>query len=100
MLSVAPFFSQLFSSSVWSSLASLVDLLNRVFTMTEDRRLQGIYEVLDQQRTVTILDAAGRAASVDTVQHVRFRQNHVTALTEYAWGEGSGRSIGLKRQVR
>lgn len=88
MLSAATFFSHLLSSSVWSSLASLVDFLKRVFTMVEDRRLQGIYEVLDQQRTVTILDTSGKSATVDTVQQVRFRQNHVTALTEYAWGEG------------
>ena len=30
----------------------------------------------------------GHKATVETVQRMRFRQNHVTALTEYAWGQG------------
>jgi hypothetical protein len=71
-----------------ASLASLFDLLRRLAAWVGAHRLQGIYDVLDQRRTVTIHDASGRIASVDTLQRVRFRQNHVTAITEYAWGEG------------
>jgi hypothetical protein len=37
---------------------------------------------------VTIHDPKGRRATVDTVQRVRFLQNHITTIAEYAWGEG------------
>jgi len=77
------------------SAARTLELLNsglalrqKLVRLLRARRLQGIYDVVEQSRSVTLLDLSGRSASVDTVQRVRFRQNHVTTLTEYAWGEG------------
>ena len=87
MLQISPL-RDFLSSGFLASLTSLFELLQRIVSFVESRRLQGIYDVLEQERTVTILDASGHVATVDTVQRVRFRQNHVTALTEYAWGEG------------
>jgi hypothetical protein len=66
----------------------LLDLLQRLHAFVEERRLQGIYEVLEQSRTVIIHDPKGRIASVDTTQRVRFRQNHIAALLDYVWGDG------------
>ena len=56
--------------------------------LIEERRLQGIYEVLEQQRTLEIHDPNGHSVTVDTAERVRFRQNHVAAITDYVWGDG------------
>jgi len=78
----------LLASQIWSTIASATQVVKQLYRLAAHLRLQGIYDVLDQTRTVTVLDPTGHAAAVDTVQRVRFRQNHITALTEYAWGEG------------
>ena len=52
------------------------------------RRAQGIYEVLEQSRTAELLDPRGEVAVVTRRQVVRFLQDHVTAITDYAWGDG------------
>ena len=51
-------------------------------------RGQGIYEVLEQSRTVELLDPQGQVVMVRRRQVVRFLQDHVTAITDYAWGDG------------
>ena len=76
------------SSDVVAALMDVLGLARRLIVYLQERRLQGIYDVIEQRRTVTLEDATGRVATVETIQRVRFRQNHVTALTEYAWGEG------------
>lgn len=78
----------LLSTSFISLLQEFLGLLRQAAAFVAERRLQGLYDVLDQRRTVTLHDASGRVATVDTVQRLRFRQNHVTAITDYAWGEG------------
>lgn len=70
------------------TLEQLLELIQRLTAFVEERRLQGIYEVLDQSRTITLCDAKGHVATVDTAQRVRFRQNHVAALLDYVWGDG------------
>lgn len=85
MLSLRDILQVLISSSL---LRDLFDLLKQLRGSVMEQYLQGIYEVLDQRYTVTSHDAQGRVATVDTVQHLRFRQNHVTAITECTWGEG------------
>lgn len=78
----------LLSTSFISLLQELLALLRQAAAFVAERRLQGIYDVLEQRRTVTIHDAGGRVATVDTVQHLRFRQNHIAALVDYVWGDG------------
>ncbi len=70
------------------TLAKLLDLLQRLASFVQERRLQGIYEVIEQRRTVTLCDPQGEMATVDTMQHVRFRQNHIAVLLDYVWGDG------------
>jgi hypothetical protein len=78
----------LFSTDVTTLIGEGLAFVGRLALQMWERRLQGLYDVLDQRRTITLEDATGRMATVETVQRVRFCQNHVTALTEYAWGEG------------
>jgi hypothetical protein len=78
----------LLSTSFVSLLQEFIGLLRQAVAFVEERRLQGLYDVLEQRRTITLLDPQGHMATVDTIQRLRFRQNHITALTDYAWGEG------------
>ena len=51
-------------------------------------RPQGIYEVLEHYTTLELCDTAGKVARVTRQQTVRFLQDHVVAITDYAWGDG------------
>ena len=51
-------------------------------------RPQGIYEVLEHDTTLELCDAEGKLAKVTRQQTVRFLQDHVVAITDYAWGDG------------
>ena len=78
----------LLSTGFISTLKEILALLRNTAAFLAERRLQGIYEVLEQQRTVEIHDPNGHAVTVDTTERVRFRQNHVAAITDYVWGDG------------
>jgi hypothetical protein len=78
----------LLPSNAIEALGQLFDLSQRVATFIPERRLQGIYEVLEQRRVVTLCDPRGEVATVETVQSVRFRQNQIAALVDYVWGDG------------
>lgn len=80
--------SNLTFDSLLSTFHQLFDLIQRIARFVQERRLQGIYEVISQSRTVTLCDAAGEMATIDTLQEVRFRQNHVAVLLDYVWGDG------------
>lgn len=72
-------------TNLLDTLDRLLNLIQRLHAFLEERRLLGIYEVLNQSRTVTLHDPQGHLATVDTVQRMRFRQNYVAALLDYVW---------------
>lgn len=49
---------------------------------------EGIYEVLDHQMTLELLDKAGKRAKVQKQQRVRYLQNDVASYLDQAWGDG------------
>ena len=49
---------------------------------------EGLYEVLDYQAQLELLDAAGRQAIYHKRQTVRFLQDSVIAYQDQAWGDG------------
>ena len=51
-------------------------------------REQGIYEVLEHDTALELMDARGEIAVVRRRQTVRFLQDHVPAITDHAWGDG------------
>jgi len=71
-----------------AALREIPTLLKRLGALVNTRRLQGIYDVLYQRRIIEIHDGDGEVVTVDTVAKLRFRQNHVAALTDYVWGDG------------
>jgi len=51
-------------------------------------RREGIYEILDYDSTLELLDTKGKTAIFKKRQKVKFIQNQVIAFEDYAWGDG------------
>lgn len=49
---------------------------------------EGLYEVLDYQTVLEILDIKGRKAKIIKQEQIRFLQNGVAAIEDEAWGDG------------
>jgi hypothetical protein len=50
---------------------------------------KGLYEILDYDTTLELLDAKGHTAKFSKRQKVRFLQNNIIAFEDYAWGAGT-----------
>lgn len=53
------------------------------------RSLPGMYEVLDYEAQLELLDTKGHTAIYTKRQHVRFLQDNVIAYQDKAWGDGN-----------
>jgi hypothetical protein len=51
-------------------------------------RREGLYEILDYDSTLELLDPQGQTAIVKKRQQVKFNQDHIIAFQDYAWGDG------------
>jgi hypothetical protein len=47
-----------------------------------------MYEILDYDSTLELMDRKGETAVVKKRQRVKFLQDHVIAFQDYAWGDG------------
>lgn len=50
---------------------------------------QGMYEILEYDSTLEILDPQGEMAIFKKRQRVKFLQDHIIAFEDYAWGDGN-----------
>ena len=50
--------------------------------------LEGIYEVLDYESTLELLDSKGISAKFQKRKKVRYLQNNVITFQDHAWGDG------------
>ena len=74
------------SKSLWSTAAERIwefgkDTLRRVIS-------DGVYEVLDYESKLEILDCKGTKASFRKVKRVRYLQDNIIAFQDHAWGDG------------
>ena len=69
----------------WQAIAGIVLQLLPYLTQ---RRHQGIYEILEYESTLELLDPHGHEAVFHKRQKVRFLQDHIIAFQDYAWGDG------------
>jgi hypothetical protein len=51
-------------------------------------RREGLYEILEYDSTLELLDPQGQTAIVKKRQQVKFNQDHIIAFQDYAWGDG------------
>lgn len=68
--------------------ASLFDLVRSVRSWIMEQRHEGIYEILEYDTTLELMDAKGHRAEFRKRQRVRFLQDNIIAFEDYAWGAG------------
>ena len=49
---------------------------------------EGVYEVLEFEGTLEILDAKGKRANFQKEMKIRYLQNEIITFQDYAWGDG------------
>jgi len=69
----------------WTSLTGIGRWVRSVFTGERNR---GIYEILEYETTLELLDARGQLANFYKRQTVRFLQDNIISFQDYTWGEG------------
>jgi hypothetical protein len=84
------------SRSLWRkilasfSLEWLTILPDLYFTVRHwwSEQYQGMYEILDYDSTLELMEANGETAVFIKRQRVKFLQNNIIAFQDYAWGDG------------
>jgi hypothetical protein len=69
-------------------LAQLLGLYTTLSRWLRRQRQSGMYEILDYDSVLDLVDANGETAIFKRRQRVRFLQDHIIAFQDYAWGEG------------
>lgn len=75
-----------FLSQDWLGL--LPDLYHTLRLWIKRYRREGMYEILDYDTTLELVDPNGETAIFKKRQKVKFLQDHIIAFQDYAWGEG------------
>lgn len=50
---------------------------------------EGMYEILDYETTLELLDSKGKKAIFKKRQRVKFLQDYINTFQDYAWGDGN-----------
>lgn len=66
----------------------LGDLYGWVKSFIQNIIKPGMYEVLNYETTLEILDAKGMHAILTKIEEVKFLQNNIIAFQDQAWGDG------------
>ncbi len=73
-----------------ADLSAVLGLLGRLGRyVLPGRTPEGMYEVLDYEAELELLDTKGRRAILHKRQHVRFLQDNISAYQDKAWGDGN-----------
>lgn len=70
------------------SLPVLLDIYKSLRRLAQKYLHEGLYEVLQYEATLEILDAYGERAVFRKHHRVKFLQDNVIAYEDYAWGDG------------
>jgi hypothetical protein len=82
------FLRKLFSGFSIEWLVLLYDFYQTLRAWLVSKQPKGIYEILEYDAKLELLDNTGHAATFHKLQKVRFLQNNLIAFEDYAWGEG------------
>src|SRR5215213_4897451 len=58
-------------------------------TVWRGRLTEGMYEVLEYESVLELMDKRGRLATLQKRKRVRYLQNHIIAYQDYGWGDGA-----------
>ena len=64
------------------------DLYRALRFWINHQRHEGIYEILDYDSTLELLDVKGKNAIFKKRQQVKFLQNYISTFQDYVWGDG------------
>lgn len=67
----------------------LVKLYRGIRQLVEREYHEGLYEVLEYDATLELLDPQGQTALFRKRQRVRYLQDYVIAFQDFAWGDGN-----------
>lgn len=70
------------------ALENLLKLWDTLSRLRDRIRYHGTYEILDYDSTLQLVDPKGEKAILTRRQAVRFLQDDVVAVHDYAWGDG------------
>ena len=69
-------------------LVLLFDFYQTLRRWVVSQQPKGLYEILEYDATLELLDNTGHTATFHKRQKVRFLQSNIIAFEDYAWGEG------------
>ncbi len=69
-------------------IAILLDLYRPLRLLLSRERREGMYEILDYDSTLELMDPKGEVAVFKKRQRVKFLQDSIIAFEDYAWGDG------------
>lgn len=69
-------------------LTNLLDLYAALHHWLQRHRQTGIYEILEYDSTLELLDSRGHKAVFKKQQRVKFLQDYINTFQDYAWGDG------------
>ncbi|MEZ4710671.1 MAG: hypothetical protein R3A44_25970 [Caldilineaceae bacterium] len=65
------------------------EVFSHIYEYVADRRIDGVFEVLEYDDTLELQDPRGEIAVFKRRIKVRFLQDYVIAFQDYAWGDGN-----------
>ena len=71
-----------------SILANLVEARSLLTRVWDRLHYHGMYEIVEYDSTLEIMDAKGQMAILSRREVIRFLQNNVVAIHDHAWGDG------------
>lgn len=83
-LSLLNILNAIFNPTLWESMATLRHWIN----LHGLRRSKNLYETLDYQADLALVDPLGKKAVHTKHKTIRYLQNNVVAYTDQAWGDG------------
>ncbi|MCA9333928.1 hypothetical protein KC963_02675 [Candidatus Saccharibacteria bacterium] len=72
----------------FNQISALLDFYRLVRPWLSGPRLGGMYEILEYDSTLELLDVKGETAIFRKLQRVKFLQDNIIAFQDYAWGDG------------
>jgi hypothetical protein len=69
-------------------IAIIFDLAGSLRHLLDSNHAEGMYEILDYDATLELVDPEGQTAIFKRRQKVKFLQDNVIAFQDYAWGDG------------
>jgi hypothetical protein len=78
------FLGQVLQSPILEWIGPILDVIKDI----RQRFSIGLYEVLEFETTLELLDPKGKSATVNKRQKVRYLQDHIIAYQDQAWGDG------------